>query len=57
MIPGSGGRSSGSGMGSSTLWRDSGRDGVFTGVEYSSAVTPVARETLLSAWAISSSSI
>ena len=34
-----------------------GRDGVFVYVEHSEAVTPVARETLLSMWMISSSGI
>ena len=47
-------------MGSSTWGRISGvdgRDGVFTSVEFPEAVTPVARDTLLGAWMISSSGI
>ena len=47
-------------MGSSNSWRGSGEgegDGVFTCVGNSDAVTPVARDTLLGAWSISSLSI
>ena len=40
-----------------TSCRDSGGDGVLTGVGFSDAVTPVARETLLGAWTNSSSDI
>ena len=55
-MPGSSGNSS-SGPGSGTSWSDSGGDGGSTGVVSLDAVTPVARETLLGAWAISSSGI
>ena len=44
----------------SISWRGSGvdgGDGVFNCVGYSSAVTPVARDTLLGVWRISSLSI
>ena len=37
-----------------TSCRDSGGDGVLTGVGFSDAVTPVARETPLGAWTCSS---
>ena len=60
-MPGKGGRFLvGIGTGSSNLWRCSGvdgGDGVFTSVGESDAVTPVARDTLLGAWKISSSSM
>ena len=43
--------------GSGTLWSDSGEDGGSTGVVSHDAVTPVARETLLSVWTTSPSGI
>ena len=58
---GSGGRSSVFGGTNSSDWGRisgvDGRDGVFVYVELFDAVTPVARDTLLGVWRISSSSI
>ena len=55
-MPGSAGSSS-YGSGSGTSWSDSGGDGVDAHVEHPDVVTPVARETLLGTWAVSSSGI
>ena len=55
MIPGNSGSSGRIGGNPVTSCRDSVGDGGFSGVVSLDAVTPVARETLLSAWAVSSS--
>ena len=57
MIPGSSGNSGRMGGGRGTSWSYSCGDGDVSGVENPDAVTLVARETLLSAQAVSSSGV
>ena len=57
MIPGSSGSSGRIGGNPITLCRDSDGEGGLTGVEILDAVTPIARETLLGAQAVTSSAI
>ena len=57
MIPGSSGNSGRMGGGRGTSQSSSSGDGDGSSVEYPDAVTPVARETLLGAWAVISSGV
>ena len=57
MIPGNSGSSRRIGGTPVPSCRDSGGDVGFTSVDSLEAVTPVARDTLLSVWAVSSSGV